>query len=223
MRVYNRDEFAVHEDIIMKSIANGAVYIHPTDTIYGVGCDATNASAVKRIREAKKQQDQPFSIIAPGKQWIRNNCVVTKEAEAWLDKLPGPYTLVFRLKKQNVVAKEVMPNKETIGVRILNHWIQDIALALNKPLVTTSANVHGKAFMTNLDNLADDIKNKADFAIYEGPKKGRPSTIVDLTNNLKIIPRAGPRVLDKILCKGEIIAEKVRSIGRRITRRLRKN
>jgi L-threonylcarbamoyladenylate synthase len=189
MRVYTQDEFREQEDLILKAIADGAAYVHPTDTIYGIGCDATNPEAVKKVRAAKEQHEQPFSIIAPSKQWIRENCIITKEAEEWLEKLPGPYTLILKLKKKTAVAQEVIPGKETIGIRMPDHWIQDIALALNKPLVTTSANKHGKAFMTALENIDPAIKQHLDFAVYEGPKNARPSTIIDLTSATKIIKR----------------------------------
>lgn len=220
MRVYNEDEFRQQEDLVLKSISEGAVYLHPTDTIYGLGCDATNSTAVKRIRQAKQQHEQPFSIIAPSKQWIAKHCVMTKEAEEWLEKLPGPYTLILKLKSKNIVAPEVLPGKDTIGVRMPDHWIQDIALALHRPLVTTSANLHGKAFMTSLDDLAPELGHKMDFALYEGRKEGKPSTIVDLTGDTKVIPREGrkPKLLARMLAKGTSAVRRVAAAGLRLTR-----
>lgn len=189
MRVYTVEEARLHEDFLLKTVGEGAIYIHPTDTIYGIGCDATNSAAVKRVREAKQQYDQPFSVIAPNKDWIRKNCVLSREAEEWLEKLPGPYTLILKLKKKDAVAPEIILGKDTIGVRMPDHWIQDIALALNRPLVTTSANLHGKAFMTTLESLDPVIENKVDFVVYDGPKQACPSTIIDLTGAAKIITR----------------------------------
>jgi L-threonylcarbamoyladenylate synthase len=224
MRVYNQDEFSLNESLLLKAIAEGATYIHPTDTIYGIGCDATNSTAVKRIREAKQQHDQPFSIIAPSKQWIRDHCVLSKEAEEWLEKLPGPYTLILKLKRKGIVAPEVVPRKDTIGVRMPDHWIQDVAMALDKPLITTSANVHGKSFMTSLEHLSPEIEHKMDFALYEGPKQGRPSTIVDLTDNVKIIARNGSKqkLLHRMLEQGRSAVRRVADVGRRLARLRRK-
>ncbi len=211
MRVYNQDEFGLHEDLVLKSITQGAVYVHPTDTIYGIGCDATNSDAVRRVRNAKNQHDQPFSIIAPSKHWIRDHCILSQEAEDWLEKLPGPYTLIMKLKKKGSIAPEVIPGKDTIGVRMPDHWIQDVALALNRPLVTTSANVHGKTFMTTLENLAPELQHKIDFALYEGSKHGKPSTIVDLTGAVRIISREAPkpRIIEHILAKGASAARRI--------------
>lgn len=181
MRVLNKDEFNVEKHRILRHIDDGAVFIHPTDTIYGIGCDATNPEAVQKIRQAKERNTQPFSVIAPSSKWVRENCEITPEVEKWIEKLPGPYTIIVRLKNQRAVAKEVIPNKTSIGIRRPNHWISDLATALNKPIVTTSANKVGNMFMTKIENLDDNIKKKMDFILYEGEKKGTPSAIVDLT------------------------------------------
>ncbi len=210
MKAYTEDEFRANEDELLRAVAQGAVYIHPTDTIYGVGCDATNPDAVKRVRDAKQQHEQPFSIIAPSKQWIRDHCELSPEAEKWLEKMPGSYTLILKLKKKTI-APEVLAGKETIGVRMPDHWIQDISLALNRPLVTTSANLHGKAFMTSLEDLDPELEHKIDFAINEGPKQGRPSTIVDLTGEAKVVERQEnkKKLLSRMLEHGKTAVRKM--------------
>ena len=72
---------------IVKRINAGEVFIYPTDTIYGIGCDATNEGSVKSIRIVKQRFDKPFSVIAPSKQWILKNFEANK---SFIDKLPGP-------------------------------------------------------------------------------------------------------------------------------------
>lgn len=181
MRILNKDEYRVNKGRLMNEIEQGAVFIHPTDTIYGIGCDATNPEAVNKIRDAKQRKTQPFSVIAPSRDWVRANCEVTPEVEKWLSKLPGPYTLIVKLKNKNAVAREVNPDKETIGIRRPDHWISELATELKKPIVTTSANIVGHSFMTSIDDLNPDIKKKMSFILYEGEKKGTPSSIVDLT------------------------------------------
>ena len=79
------------------SVVEGKVFLYPTDTVYGLGCDATNSAAVKRIRTIKTS-DHPFSIIAPSKEWILKNMIVKDKKK--LDKLPGKYTLIFKMKKE---------------------------------------------------------------------------------------------------------------------------
>jgi L-threonylcarbamoyladenylate synthase len=181
MRIITRDEFHSEKDSFLREIAHGAVFIHPTDTIYGIGCDATQQSAVSKIREAKQRYSKPFSVIAPSKEWIVQNCVVRKEAIKWLNKLPGPYTLVLKLKNKSGIAPQTNPGVDTLGVRIPDHWFSEVAKDFGKPLITTSANIVGKEFMTSLDNLDPAIKSHMKLAFYEGEKNGKPSTIVNLT------------------------------------------
>ena len=190
MTTVNKDEYQVNKHRILSQINEGAVFIHPTDTIYGIGCDATNEAAVAKVRDAKQRKDLPFNVIAPSREWVRENCEVDAEAEEWLAKLPGPYTIILKLKKDSAVAKNVNPTGDgTIGIRRPDHWISEITNDLNKPIVTTSANITGKNFMTDIEDLDDDVKRKMNLIIYEGAKKGRPSTLVDLARKRGLIKR----------------------------------
>jgi L-threonylcarbamoyladenylate synthase len=181
MRILNKDEYRVNKSRIHKEILEGAIFIHPTDTIYGIGCDATNAEAVKKVREAKERATMPFSVIAPSSKWVRENCEVTPAVEKWINKLPGPYTIIVKLKNMKAIAPETIQGKTTIGIRRPDHWISELATELNRPIITTSANITGHSFMTNMETLNPTIKAKMTFILYEGEKNGRPSSIVDLT------------------------------------------
>ena len=189
MRTLNFEEFNLEKQIIIDSIVNGAVFIHPTDTIYGIGCNARDSKAVKKIRKLKGRAANPFSVITPSFDWINENCIVTKESEEWLEKLPGPYTLIFNLKNPDCVAKEVNSGLSTLGVRMPNHWIRKIAAEAEIPIVTTSVNKANEDYMTSLEDLDPSIKSGIDFALYEGRKEGKPSKLVDLTGAAKVIKR----------------------------------
>ena len=181
MKILNKDEVFMQETHIKEEILRGsAVFIHPTDTIYGLGCDATNDNAVSKIREIKERFKRPFSVIAPSKNWIVKNCEMTDKAEEWLDKLPGPYTLIMKLKNKDSVSEHANMGMDTIGVRMPDHWMSHVASAVGVPLITTSANKIDQDFMTSLDDLDSSIKSKVDFIMYEGEKKGRPSKLVHL-------------------------------------------
>ncbi len=188
MRILNHDEIKIEKLQIIESIKEGAVFIYPTDTIYGIGCNAELSDAVKKVRMLKGRATNPFSVITPSIDWINDNCIVTKEGEGWIEKLPGPYTLIFKL-KNNCVAKEVNPGLKTLGVRIPNHWIRKIIEEAGVPVVTTSVNRSNEEYMTSLEDLDPAIKGSIDFVLYEGEKKGRPSRIIDLTGNVKVIER----------------------------------
>ena len=179
-------QFRKEEVRRLHNIAHGAVFIYPTDTIYGIGCDATNDVAVRRVREIKKREDKPFSVIAPSKEWITENCSVPAAGKEWLAKLPGPYTLILKLKK-NRVAHSVNNGMETLGVRIPDHWIAGVAAKLEKPIVTTSVNHANQAFATSVAEIPVEILDEVDFVIDEHRKEGRPSTIVDLTGKEPVI------------------------------------
>jgi len=189
MRTLNFEELNLEKQSIIDSIINGAVFVHPTDTIYGIGCNAQDSRAVKKIRQLKGRASNPFSVIVPSLEWINENCIVTKEAEEWLSKLPGPYTLILKLKKKDCVAKDVNPGLKTLGIRIPNHWISKIIAEAKIPAVTTSVNRSNEDYMNSLEDMDPAIKSGIDFAIYEGNKEGKPSKIVDLTEKVKVIER----------------------------------
>jgi L-threonylcarbamoyladenylate synthase len=180
MQVITKAEVRLRREEIRDKILNGDVFIYPTDTIYGLGCDATNPKAVKKIRDIKERQETPFSIIAPSIEWIKENCEITKDAEKWLKELPGPITLILKLKNKECIAKEVNPGLDSLGVRIPDHWITSFISMIETPIVTTSVNRTDKPFMVDIEELDRQIKMHIPFAIYEGPKQGRPSKIIHL-------------------------------------------
>lgn len=180
VRIITKDE--LHSEPLLIERLKNSVFIYPTDTIYGIGCDANNDYLVNRLREIKNRPEQPFSIIVPDKEAIVNNCDVKKEHVSWINKLPGPFTFVMSVKK-NFFSKNVNPSMKTVGVRMPDHWISGLAKEMNTPIVTTSVNLHGEDFMTSIDDINPEIKRKVDYIIYEGPIEGKPSTIVHLEEN----------------------------------------
>jgi tRNA threonylcarbamoyl adenosine modification protein (Sua5/YciO/YrdC/YwlC family) len=176
METYDLDEYKLLQHNLVARVKDGQIFIYPTDTIYGIGCDATDEEAVAKLRKVKHRNDKPFSVIAPSKEWIIENCDVGQKD---LERLPGPFTLIVKLKK-SCVAKEVNLGMQTLGVRIPKHFISKFTAALGNPIVTTSVNMTGEDYMTDEDNLDDKIKPYVDFMIYEGEKMGKPSTLIDL-------------------------------------------
>ena len=188
MNIFNFEEYRMEKNEIIDQIINGSVFIYPTDTIYGIGCNACISDSVRRIRQIKSRASNPFSVIAPSLEWVHDNCSLSKEAEEWLGKMPGPYTLILKIKK-DCVAKEVNLGLKTLGIRIPNHWIRNVVAEANEPVVTTSVNKANEDYMTSLEDLDPAIKSGIDFALYEGKKEGKPSKIIDLTGNVKVIER----------------------------------
>lgn len=161
---------------VLKAIEQGKVFMYPTDTVYGLGCDATSSEAVKRIRDIKKTQG-PFSVIAPSKEWILKNCMVRKPKD--LDRLPGPYTLILRIRDRRSISREVAT--KTLGVRIPSHPVTEVIQSTGMPFVTTSANMSGEIPAWTTYGIPEHIARKVDVAIHDDILNNPPSTIIDLT------------------------------------------
>ncbi len=180
METLTREELRQRKKEIIRKIIDGAIFIHPTDTIYGLGCNALSEKSVQNIRKLKERPTLPLSTWAPSQHWIEEHCQIDASARKWLSQLPGPYTLLLPLKDRFAVAPSVHLHSSRLGVRIPKHWFGKIVEETGIPIITTSANKHGKPFMTSLENLDKDIEKGVEFMIYEGPKEGKPSTIVDV-------------------------------------------
>ncbi len=188
MRILTKEECDIENGFISERILKGSIFINPTDTIYGLGCNALREKSVRKIREIKERYENPFSVIAPSKEWILENCYVDKKGKELIDRLPGPVTLILKLKNKDCIVKEVNNGLDTLGVRIPAHWFSGFMKWLGVPIITTSVNKAGNDFMTSLEDLDENIQGSVDFVIYEGEKKGRPSKIIDLTKG-KVIER----------------------------------
>ncbi|MFH1365128.1 MAG: L-threonylcarbamoyladenylate synthase [archaeon] len=150
------------------------IFIYPTDTIYGIGCDAENKTLVKKIREIKNRDKGPFSIIAPDFEWILANC---KADEKQIKKyLPGPYTLILEKKKKEFLS-HVSENK-FLGVRIPNHKFTKILQEIKKPIVTTSVNLKSEKPANNITEINPKILEKVKIIINAGELSGKPSTLI---------------------------------------------
>ena len=156
-------------------IKHGAVFIYPTDTIYGLGCDATNEESVAKIKELKyRDSDKPMSVIAPSVEWIKEHCVVDDEM---LEKyLPGPFTLILK-KKDSEFLKDVSL-LDTLGVRIPDCEFTELVTRAGVPFITTSVNFAGEPFAVKISDIDSKILDAAEIVIGVGELDGRPSTLV---------------------------------------------
>ncbi len=191
--IVTKDELLKSRKTI-QTLLKGKIFIYPTDSIYGLGCDATNEKLVQKIRTIKKSNLQPFSIIVPSKEWVYKNCEVGPEQKKYVEKLGKKlvvngeehcFTLVLKLKNKSAVAKNVNQGLETIGVRIPDHWFSGVVSNLGVPVITTSANSTGEDFMTSIDDLSPSIKRQVDLIVYEGEKKGHLSIIIHAERKTK--------------------------------------
>jgi len=157
-----------------KDIKAGKIFVYPTDTIYGIGCDATNKCSVEKIKELKKRDSQkPLSVIAPSLAWIQEHLIVDFDLSKYL---PGPYTVI--LTKKDPYFLEHVCSNDTLGVRIPDCNFSKEVFEANVPFITTSVNVSGEPFAQSIANISQEIIEDVDIVIDEGELQGSPSTLI---------------------------------------------
>lgn len=168
-----------------ETLSKGGIIIYPTETSYGIGVDATNDKAVKKIIELKKRNKSKGILIAfSDLRMARKYLVITKDAEKLAKAfMPGPLSLIVRSKSDM---------KKNVGFRIPNNeTVLKIIRKFGKPITTTSANLSGKGNIYKIKDAAALFGGKADLIIDGGNlKKTKPSTVYDVAER-KIL-RKGP-------------------------------
>ena len=182
------DETVISEAI--KVLADGGVVLYPTDTVYGLGANIFDNSAVKRVFKIKQRSLlKPLSILISDVEAIDLVAKVSlSQKEVINNYLPGPYT--FILKKNPVVPRVVTSGSSYVGVRVPDN---DIARSLAGifPITTTSANVSDDEMLSTPDEILEQLDCDVDLVIDVGELKSkRASMIVDLSDNdIRIIRR----------------------------------
>jgi L-threonylcarbamoyladenylate synthase len=159
----------------VEDIKHGAVFIYPTDTIYGLGCDATNEESLRMIKDLKyRDKDKPISVIAPSVEWIKEHCEVTDEM---IEKyLPGPFTLI--LKKKDAEFLSQVSSNDSLGVRVPDCEFTKLVEKAGVPFITTSVNFAGEPFAVKVSDIDHKIIDAVDIVIGVGELDGRPSTLI---------------------------------------------
>ena len=163
------------EKQIIKFIKQGKIFIYPTDTVYGIGCDALNKRAVERVKKIKgREKAKPLSVIAPSKTWIFKNLEAKREI---INKyFPGRYTLI--LKKKSPRFLSYVSSSDFLGVRIPKHKFTRLIKKASVPFITTSTNLSGEKPASSLKDIDKKILKKVDVVINGGKLHGKPSTII---------------------------------------------
>ena len=142
-----------------KLFLNGKIVNYPTDTLYGIGVDATNTIALKKLNKIKRRE-QVYSIIVSSKKMLNDYAEFSYKVEKKIDSLlPGPFTMILNRKKSNL-SKLVYLDLSTIGVRIPNHnFPLEIVQAFKKPIITTSVNVHNQKSLNDFKEIKNQFKD----------------------------------------------------------------
>ena len=175
-------------------IRNGGIVVFPTETVYGIGANALNENAIKKLYDIKKRPlNKPISLLVNSIDMIEQVTKDITKLEYALIKtfFPGPLTII--LKKKNIVPNIVTANQDTVGIRMPAN---EIALKLigyvGSPIATPIGGISGKPSGTNLKDIMEDFDGKVDCFIDDGPSKiGLASTIVQVVDGVPHILRQG--------------------------------
>lgn len=188
--ITENDELAIEK--AFESINAGFVIAIPTETVYGLACDAYQETAVEQIYNIKgRDPSKPLSILVENIEYIRDIIDVTPDIEDLVRKYtPGALTIVANVKNESRLAKNINNSSKTIGFRMPDHpFCLKLLARLKRPLVATSVNLSGEDAITNALEIVKNFTNRIPLVIDGGESKaGIPSTVVDMTgNNLKIL------------------------------------
>ena len=190
-KIISKKEFLENEEFFLKEIKKGKIFIYPTDTIYGLGTNLNFKNSIIKINEIKKRDSsKKLSVIVPNKKWIYENCIVHKNHKIYIDKLPGPYTFIFKLKKKVPNQEILNPQKSSIGIRIPNNFFGKFCSKYKIKFIATSCNISGEKVIRQQKDISDEILKQVNWVILEDKIMGsKGSTIIDLTKRLEKIIR----------------------------------
>lgn len=171
-------------DEVVALLKEGKTILYPTDTVWGLGCDASNADSVSNIFKIKGREDSKAVIIlieSISQLW---DYVANVPEIAWdvVEFAENPLTVVYPKGKR--LAPNVMAENGSIAIRLVkDEFCKKVIQKLRKPLVSTSANISGDRTPQSFQEINEEIKNKVDYVVKwrrGDNKKTSPSTIMEI-------------------------------------------
>ena len=189
----NKKNFKKVVKTILRLIKEGKVVVCPTDTVYGLICDAVNKKAVAKVFKIKKRESKkPLPIFVKDLKMANKFAKINKRQKTFLKSVwPGRVTAVLERKKTKIKLYGIA--KKTIALRIPKYeLLLSLAKQLNRPLTGTSANISGKPASTKIQEVVSQFNGQRyqpDLIIdADNLKPSKPSTVIDLTDKkLKIL------------------------------------
>ena len=182
-----KSEFGTDLSAALKVLRAGGVILYPTDTIWGLGCDATNMNAVKRIYEIKQRAENKSFIIlvnsvAMLERYVENPPEVAIEMAELSEK---PLTVVYD--RGRSLAEGVASADGSVGVRVCTEpFCEALIEALRKPLVSTSANISGNSAPAIFDEISEEMKSAVDYICLwrqDDRSRAKPSSVIKVSGN----------------------------------------
>ena len=188
-------EFEVPRAIVQEAVSalkKGETILYPTDTIFGIGCDATNYEAVEKIYEIKERDPSKSLLILVESFQMLDQYIEEVPEMAWevLKVNKDPLTIIFDRPKG--VAENLIADDNSLAVRVTNDPLcRAIIRGLRRPIVSTSANISGQPSPVHFDDISKQLKDRIDHIVdLPLPAKNiKPSAIMKISNNgeVKII------------------------------------
>ncbi len=162
----------------------GGLILYPTDTIWGIGCDATNEEAVKKVYELKKRSDNKAMLVLTDSPVKLETYVSEIPDIAWdlIEVADKPLTIIYSNAKN--LANNLLGEDGSVGIRVTNEeFSRKLCESFRKPLVSTSANVSGESSPANFSEISEEVKNGVDYIVgyrQNDMQKASPSNIIKL-------------------------------------------
>jgi L-threonylcarbamoyladenylate synthase len=162
------------------AIVDGDLVVYPTETVYGLGADALDTTAVERVFEAKgRDRSKPLSLGVPSVDAALEHVRVTDREERFMRAfLPGPVTVV--VERSPTVPDALVAGRDRVGVRVPDHPLaRDLLDAADTPVTATSANASGRPSVRRVADLDDRVRDAAAVVLDGGETPGTESTVLD--------------------------------------------
>ena len=165
-------------------LSQGGIILYPTDTIWGIGCDATNEEAVKRIYEIKQRADSKSMLVLIDSPDFLDHYVedLPEVALNLIEVTDKPLTIIYSGAKN--MASNLIADDGSIGIRLTNEkFSQALCVRFRKPIVSTSANISGKLSPGNFSEIDENIIKSVDYVVdfrREEKNNPKPSSIIKL-------------------------------------------
>lgn len=162
----------------------GGVILYPTDTVWGIGCDATNEKAVERVYEIKRRSDSKALIVLVDSEAKVESYVSEVPSVAWevMELNTRPTTVIFDGARN--LAPNLLADDGSVGMRISGEaFSKELCRRMGRAIVSTSANISGEPAPQNFDEISDEIKTAVDYVVnYRRDDRTQtvPSTIIRL-------------------------------------------
>ena len=176
----------MNEDIkkALEVLKKGGVILYPTDTIWGIGCDATNENAVQRIYGIKKRDDSKSMLVLMENPALLDRYVNEVPEIAWdlVEVATTPLTVIYPGAKN--LAKNLVAEDGSIGIRFTKEtFTTQLLQRFRRPLVSTSANISGEKAPAFFAEISEEIKNQVDYVVVYRQNDltpAQPSSIIKL-------------------------------------------